>query len=692
MAGAFGSVLVANRGEIARRVFRTCREMGLGTVAVFSDPDADATFVAEADRAVGLGGAAPADSYLRIDTVLEAAAQTGAEAVHPGYGFLSENADFARAVDDAGLTWIGPSADIIAAMGSKTRAKRLMAEAGVPLLPGAELDGLTEAEMAAAGEDLGFPLLVKASSGGGGRGMRVVAAADELAEAVVAARREAESAFGDGSLFIERYVSPSRHVEVQIVGDDHGRVVHLHERDCSVQRRHQKIIEEAPAPTLDEAVRAGLHAAAVRAGKAIGYTNAGTVEFLLAPTGEFFFLEVNTRLQVEHPVTEAVLGLDLVRLQLEVAAGRPLPEQPDLPTPSGHAIEARIYAEDPTAGFRPSTGLIHAFATPDTVRVDTALAPDGGVVSRHYDPMIAKIVAHRPTRDDAARALSSALRGTTVAGVTTNLGLLARTLEHAEFLGADGDTGFLERHDPAEIGRPPVEGAERARALLAVALADQAEHRAAATINPAVASGFRNVATEPQRSRYLIQGERGDGRGDADDGVEVTYRFRRGALVDCTVDGEALVGVRLWPSDTADSGIDVDGVRGAADSDGRTKLDEVDLTIDGVRTRHRVGRSGDVRWVTGPTGVMTVRRLPRFSQPEDAVEAGSLVASMPGTVRAVPVAVGDRVEAGDTVVVMEAMKMELTLTAPTAGTVTQIDVAVDDAVETGTLLAVINET
>ena len=665
MSREFGSVLVANRGEIARRIFRTCRAMGLGTVAVFSDPDADAAFVAEADRSVGLGGAAPADSYLRIDAVLDAAATTGAEAVHPGYGFLSENAGFARAVTEAGLTWIGPSADVIAAMGSKIEAKRLMAGAGVPLLPGAEIDGLSPTRLDEVGEEVGFPLLVKASAGGGGRGMRVVTAADRLDEGVAAARREAEAAFGDGSLFIERYVSPSRHVEVQIVGDDHGRVLHLHERDCSVQRRHQKVIEEAPAPTLDETVRADLHAAAVRAGEAIGYTNAGTVEFLLAPTGEFFFLEVNTRLQVEHPVTESVLGLDLVRLQLDVAAGHSLPVQEEIPRPSGHAVEARVYAEDPTQEFRPSTGRVHAFSAPDTVRVDTAFDADGGEVSQHYDPMIAKVVAHAGTRTGAVRALATALRHTSVAGVTTNVGLLTRTLEHAEFAIGEGDTEFIDRHDAAVLGRPLVEGPERDRALLALTLGTQAARLDRATTQRGVSSGFRNVPTSPQWATYAIEGDPPDAAP-----TEVGYRFSRGSLVEVSVDGVRLDDVRLWSATS----------------------DRVDLSVHGVRTSHRLGWSGgDVRWVDGPAGSLTVRRLPRFTEPEDAVEPGSLVASIPGTVRAVPASVGDRVAMGDTIVVMEAMKMELALTAPSAGTVTEIGVAVDDTVETGTLLAVIGD-
>ena len=373
-------LLIANRGEIARRIMVTCRRLGIETVAVFSDADTDAAFVADADLAVAIGGEAPADSYLRIDTIIDAAHRSGADAIHPGYGFLSESAPFARAVADAGLTFVGPTPEAIEAMGSKLEAKQRMADAGVPLLPSAELTGLDDAAAAEVAEGVGYPLLIKASAGGGGRGMRIVDGPSALAEAVASAGREATSAFGDGTIYAERYVSPSRHVEVQIFGDDTGRVVHFGERECSIQRRHQKIIEEAPSASLDEVTRAELHAAAVRAGEAIGYTNAGTVEFLLAPPGEsgrpeLFFLEVNTRLQVEHPVTEAIFGVDLVELQLAVAAGGRVPEQASIGPPDGHAVEARLYAEDPTADFRPSTGIVRTFRVPDGVRLDTAIDP-----------------------------------------------------------------------------------------------------------------------------------------------------------------------------------------------------------------------------------------------------------------------------------------------------------------------------
>ncbi|HEY3002099.1 MAG TPA: biotin carboxylase N-terminal domain-containing protein, partial [Kribbellaceae bacterium] len=385
-------LLIANRGEIAARIMRTAHDLGIGTVAVFSDPDADAPYVALADESVRLPGAAPADTYLRGDKLIAAALATGADAVHPGYGFLSENAGFARACADAGLTFVGPPPEAIAAMGSKIEAKELMAAAGVPVLPGATItDGL---DIAAAGARVGYPLLVKAAFGGGGRGMRIVRNPPGLADAVLAdavdaARREAASAFGDGTVFLERYLVDPRHVEVQILGDAHGNVVHLFERECSIQRRHQKIVEEAPSPAVDDALRAELGAAAVAAGKAIGYVGAGTVEFVLDRTGRFFFLEVNTRLQVEHPVTELVTGLDLVALQLRIAGGEPLPAEVLDARITGHAIEARLYAEDVPAGFLPATGLLHRFAVPPGpgIRVDSGVR-DGSLVGPHYDPML----------------------------------------------------------------------------------------------------------------------------------------------------------------------------------------------------------------------------------------------------------------------------------------------------------------
>ncbi len=657
-------LLIANRGEIARRIMRTCRALGVETVAVFSDADADAAFVQDADLSVAIGGVTPAESYLRVDAMLDAAARTGADAVHPGYGFLAENAPFARAVGDAGLMFVGPSPEVIAVMGSKLEAKQRMADAWVPLLPSADLTGLDDQGIEAAADQVGYPILVKASAGGGGRGMRIVASPDELLDAVAGASREAQSAFGDGTVYAERYVAPSRHVEVQIFGDSSGRVVHFHERECSIQRRHQKIIEEAPSPSLDAETRRSLHQAAVRAGEAIGYTNAGTVEFLLAPPGpdgraEFFFLEVNTRLQVEHPVTEAVLGVDLVELQLEVAAGGTVPAQDEIGPVSGHAIEARLYAEDPTADFRPSTGMVHRFAVPGRVRLDSSLE-GGGEVTQYYDPMIAKVIAHSPTRDMAAHRLASSLASATIDGITTNRELLVRTLRHVEFLGDRGDSQFLERNDPAAMGRPLIEGDERAVYASAAALAIQADHRGTDPHTASVNTGFRNVVTAPQRVAFSL----------GDDRVEVAYRFQRGRLVHLSVDDQNLV-------DPVDHGI---------------STDRVDLAVNGVRRQLDVRVHEDLVSVTGAGGGIVLGRLPRFVEPEDQAASGSTVATMPGTIVAVSVEVGDTVAAGDILVVMEAMKMELSVTASVAGVVTAVPVAEGDSVDAGAALVVVDET
>ncbi|MEM7324034.1 MAG: biotin carboxylase N-terminal domain-containing protein [Actinomycetota bacterium] len=669
-------LLVANRGEIARRVMRTCRELGINTVAVYSDADAGAAFVADADLAVGLGGNTPAESYLRVDAIIDAAKRTGADAIHPGYGFLAENEAFARAVTDAGLIFVGPTPEVISVMGSKLESKRLMAAAGVPLLPSAELTDLSPGEVQAAANEIGYPVLIKASAGGGGRGMRIVHAESALADAVAGAAREAESAFGDGTIYAERYVAPSRHIEVQIFGDESGRVVHFHERECSIQRRHQKIIEEAPSASIDDATRAALHDAAVQAGKAIGYTNAGTVEFLVGPPPgdggppDFYFLEVNTRLQVEHPVTEAVLGADLVKLQLSVACGGSVPEQSDIGPVSGHAVEARLYAEDPMTDFLPSTGTVRAFSVPGPVRLDTAIDPDSGrdgeaagEVSQYYDPMIAKVIAHGPDRGVACRVLAASLAGAVVDGIVTNRELLVRTLQHPEFLGDQGDSEFLVRNRADHLGRPLLEGDPLAMTAGAAVLAIQAVNRTMDRHTAAVSSGFRNVATGPQQVSL----------GRRDQQLVIGYRLSRGRLVELLVDGQPLADPVLHAvSATA-----------------------VDLTVDGIRRRFSVSHAGEgadrTVSVAGPHGAETFTVLPRFAEPSSAAEAGSTVAAMPGTIIAVAVEPGAEVAAGDTLLVMEAMKMELAVAASTAGTVTSVPVSVGDSVEAGQVLAVVEE-
>ncbi|MDT7798462.1 MAG: propionyl-CoA carboxylase alpha chain [Actinomycetota bacterium] len=646
-------LLVANRGEIAARVMRTAHDLGISTVAVYSDPDAGAPFVRLADEAVRLPGSAPGDTYLRADLVIAAARATGADAVHPGYGFLSENAGFARACAEAGLTFVGPSPEAIASMGSKIEAKALMDAAGVPVLPGATVTD--ETDLATVAASIGFPVLVKAAFGGGGRGMRVVHDSAGLSEAVEGARREAASAFGDGSVFLERFVVDPRHVEVQILGDTHGEVVHLFERECSIQRRYQKIVEECPSPAVDDALRAELGAAAVAAGKAIGYTGAGTVEFVLDQDGRFFFLEVNTRLQVEHPVTELVTGLDLVELQLRVAEGEPLPPSVMGARIDGHAIEVRLYAEDVPAGFLPATGTLHRFRVPPLrgVRVDSGVE-DGSVVGPHYDPMLAKVIAHGRTRREAARTLARALRQAELHGVTTNRNLLAGILAEPEFLAGYTDTGYLTRHDPAALGA----FSGGARHAAAAALAAQARNRLSARVVPEMPSGWRNVGGAPQRVAYTAGSET----------LEVAYSLRRSGLR-VTVNGERLGGV----------------VRLLSASPSR-----VELEIDGVHRAYAVQTVAGVSYVDGPDGSASLVEAPRFADPDAATAAGSLLAAMPGAVVRVLAASGDAVTAGQPLVVLEAMKMEHTVAAPADGVLSDLRVSQGDQVDTGQVLAVVS--
>ncbi len=653
MSALIRRLLVANRGEIAVRVLRAAHALGIATVAVHSDPDADAPHVRLADEAVRLPGASPAQTYLRADLLVAAARATGADAVHPGYGFLSEDAGFARACDEAGLVFVGPSPGVIAAMGSKVGAKALMAAAGVPVLPGATVTADTD--LAAAAARVGFPLLVKAAAGGGGRGMRVVRAADELAGAVAAAGREAASAFGDGTVFLERLVVDPRHVEVQILGDAAGRVVHLFERECSIQRRYQKIVEECPSPAVDDALRAELGAAAVAAGEAIGYTGAGTVEFVLDPAGRFWFLEVNTRLQVEHPVTELVTGLDLVELQLRLAQGEPLPPEVTGARITGHAIEARLYAEDVPAGYRPATGVLHRFRVPDLpgVRVDAGVA-DGSVVGPHYDPMLAKVIAHGRTRGEAARTLARALARAELHGVTTNRDLLVGILREPEFLAGRTDTGYLVRHDPVALGSSTGGGAAHAAAA---ALARAARHRRDARVLGGLPSGWRNVPSLPQRVAYTRGGEP----------VEVTYALGR-AGPDLRVDGAPLGDAVRLVSATPDA---------------------VELEVDGVRRAYRVHHVGGVSHVDGPDGSAALAEVPRFPDPGATGRPGSLLAPMPGSVVRVLVEPGAAVAAGRALVVLEAMKMEHTIAAAADGVVTELRVGPGDQVETGQVLAVV---
>ncbi|MEU1209088.1 biotin carboxylase N-terminal domain-containing protein [Nocardia sp. NPDC005825] len=653
------NVLVANRGEIARRVFATCRRMGIATTAVYSDADANAPHVAEADAAIRLPGNTPGETYLRGELIIEAALAAGADAIHPGYGFLSENAEFAKAVQAAGLTWIGPPVAAIEQMGSKVESKKMMDAAGVPVLK--QLD---PAEVTA---DM-LPVLIKASAGGGGRGMRVVRDVAELNDQIEAAQREAQSAFGDPTVFCERYLETGRHIEVQVMADTHGTVWAVGERECSIQRRHQKVVEEAPSPLVEkiDGMRVRLFEAARLASEAIGYEGAGTVEFLADEKGDFFFLEMNTRLQVEHPVTEQVTGLDLVRLQVQVAAGRPLPtRQPEM---RGHSIEVRLYAEDPAHDWQPQSGAVHRLDIPGTlgeftvltepgVRLDTGIV-DGSVVGVHYDPMLSKVISFAETRDEAAHLLASALQRAKIHGLVTNRDLLVRVLRHPAFLAGDTDTAFFATHDLEKLSAPLVSEADEQLSIVAAALAEAAANRRTARIGGGLPSGWRNLPSQAQSKSYE---SRLTGRHD------VRYRITRSGL---EVEGHE--GLELLEATPDLVILQVPGERGP------------------VRRRFEVARYGDLVTVDSPLGPVAVRRLPRFEDPADQVAEGSLLAPMPGAVIRLGAAAGDRVEKGQPILWLEAMKMEHTIAAPAAGVLTELNVSAGQQVEVGTVLAVVH--
>jgi propionyl-CoA carboxylase alpha chain len=682
-------VLIANRGEIAVRIARTCRALGVATVAVCSDVDAASPHVTAADQTVRIGGASPVDSYLRSDLLLDAAARTGADAVHPGYGFLAENPRFAEEVHAAGLTWVGPPADVIATMGDKLAAKRAVAAAGVPLVPGAELPEGTDP--VAAAEQVGFPLLVKAAAGGGGKGMRRVEAPSELTHAVDAARRVAASAFGDPTVFLEALVVRPRHVEVQILGDVHGTVLHAFERECSIQRRHQKVVEEAPSPGLDDEVRAALYTAAVDAARAIGYVNAGTVEFVadervLAarrkgratdPRDAFAFLEVNTRLQVEHPVTEETVvvrdaagrpvPLDLVREQLRLAEGAPLGYAQDDLVRVGHAIEARLYAEDPAAGYLPQAGTLDAFlpAHRPGVRWDLGVA-DGDEISPHYDPLLAKVIGVAPTRAEAAIVLARALDDTVLLGTPTNRDLLVDVLRSDPFACGDTTTDFLHTWFPDGRVAPPSERAVTT-ALAAVTVAGVVRSRPAAGVRASVRPGFTNADTFRPHAVYDLP--------DLEAPMRVEWEVGRDGRVDVALVDGHLAGATL--------SVEVHEHRG----DERDL--RLDLEIDGRRQAARVTTEDSLHAVATADGRVVVHGRPRFPDVAAEVAAGATLAPMPGSVVTVAIEVGAEVVRGTLLCTVEAMKMEHRVTAPFAGRVTDVRVAPGDQVDADAVLVVV---
>ena len=639
---AITKILIANRGEIAVRIMRTCRAMGIATVAVYSDFDHDALHVRLADQAVPIGAAPARDSYLNIEKIISAARLTHADAIHPGYGFLAENAAFAAACAIAGIEFIGPSAQVIRAMGSKTEARKLAMEAGVPVVP--------------APAEHEFPKLIKAAFGGGGRGMRIVRTAAGLPEALAAARGEAERAFGDGALLVEKYIGGARHVEIQIFGDHHGNVMHVGERDCSIQRRHQKVVEESPSPAVTPEIRRRMAEAAVSLAKKIGYTNAGTVEFLLAPpppqhaqnrrapeapepSGEFYFIEVNTRIQVEHPVTEMVTGLDLVRLQIEMAQGARLPsaqpELPEFPKFHGHAIEARLYAEDPANDFLPSTGVLHVWQPPEStpgLRVDSGVE-EGSEIGVYYDPLLAKVIAHGADRAAAIRQLTHALRSFAAQGVKTNREFLIALLENQEFQAGRAHTGFQ-----LPVSAVREEALDRIVCSVVRAFIERSEHARRAVL-PAIPPRFRNNPTPAPAMKLAIDGH-------------------------------------VYEADVSNSAMEVAGFG----------QEHVDAVAAGVRYRFHIRKHGSDHYVRSTLGQSKVTRLPRFPERSAAGQHQSANSPMPGQVLRILAAEGQAVKPGDALIVLEAMKMEQTIRATISGTVRAVLVKPAEVVAPGQML------
>ncbi len=643
------TLLIANRGEIACRVMRTGKALGIRTVAVHSEIDRNARHVREADMAINLGGAKPAESYLRVDALIAAAQASGAQAIHPGYGFLSENAGFARAIEAAGLVFLGPPASAIDAMGSKSAAKALMEEAGVPLVPGYHGEDQALETFRAAAERIGYPVLLKAAAGGGGKGMKVVEREADLAEALSSAQREAQAAFGDARMLVEKYVLKPRHVEIQVFADRHGNCLYLNERDCSIQRRHQKVVEEAPAPGLSAEQRRAMGEAAVRAAQAIGYVGAGTVEFLLDARGDFFFMEMNTRLQVEHPVTEAITGLDLVAWQIRVARGEALPiTQAQVPL-MGHAIEVRLYAEDPEGGFLPASGHLDLYREPapgEGRRVDSGVA-EGDDVSPFYDPMLAKLIAWGENREEARQRLLAMLEDTAVGGFRTNLAFLRRVLGHPAFAAAELDTGFIERHQGQLLPAP-------------AALPEQVWQLAAEAFRQGDAARIRQ--DDPHSPWSGNSGWRAGLPSETD------------LHLAC---GEERQVVHL---------------RGRVDSPIRLEGERLTLELDGVRRTLLAIRRGETLYLEWNGTLHTITRVDPIAEAEAShTHQGGLTAPMNGSIVRVLVEAGQAVEAGTALVVLEAMKMEHSIRAPHAGTVKALYCSEGELVAEGTALVELEE-
>ncbi|WP_407839075.1 biotin carboxylase N-terminal domain-containing protein [Streptomyces sp. DSM 116496] len=686
----FSTVLVANRGEIAVRVIRTLRELGIRSVAVFSDADADARHVREADTAVRIGPAAAAESYLSVERLLDAARRTGAEAVHPGYGFLAENAAFAAACADAGLAFIGPPAAAISLMGDKIRAKETVKAAGVPVVPGSSGSGLSDAELVAAAEKIGMPVLLKPSAGGGGKGMRLVRDSALLGEEIAAARREAKSSFGDDTLLVERWVDRPRHIEIQVLADAHGNVVHLGERECSLQRRHQKVIEEAPSVLLTPELRASMGAAAVEAARSCGYVGAGTVEFIV-PGGDpssYFFMEMNTRLQVEHPVTELVTGLDLVEQQLRVAAGAELGFGQSEVRLTGHAIEARVCAEDPARGFLPSGGMVLALSEPDggSVRTDSGLAA-GVDTGSTYDPMLSKVIAYGPDRAAALRVLRGALADTVILGVQTNTGFLRRLLAHPDVVSGDLDTGLVERDLSQLLPDGVPDEVYAAAALLSFPHPAPSRNPAGGWIDPFdSANGWRLGGTPAWTVHHF--------RLPGQDPVTVRTRPAGSGrdtellLADPAPDGGA-------GPNSAPPAFEARGLGRSPSTPARGRIvsrtpEHLTVELDGITHRFSYAPSPEGTWLGRDADSWHVQTHdPVAARGAASAGADTLAAPMPGTVTVVKVAVGDRVAAGQSLLVVEAMKMEHVISAPHAGTVTELDVTPGTTVAMDQVLAVV---